>query len=220
METQTLTDSKTTSGLTQTERRKQSERALVEAAISVVAESGVGALTFEVIGEKSGYSRGLVTQRFGSKRGLIDAMIDQLHAQMQSLFVARGIDKLPGLDAILTWTDLYLREVFENERLRTYFKLLAAAVADSTDLRSAFALEHDRVKELLADLIKKGQTEGNVRGDMDADAAATLIGSLQLGISTQLLVDHGTAFEPLLAMSLDSLRRTFAPAARKPTSER
>ncbi len=197
-------------GLTQNERRRQSERALVDAAIAIVAESGVGALTFEAIGEKSGYSRGLVTQRFGSKRGLIDAMIERLHGEMQEMIAARGIETLPGLEAILSWTDLYLREAFHNERLQTYFKLLAASVADDTDLRSAFAGEHERVKAVLAHLIQKGQAGGSIRGEVDIDAVATLIGSLQIGISTQRLVDPETSFEPLLAAVMDSLRQTLA----------
>ena len=197
-------------GLTQNERRKQSERALVDAAVAIVAESGVGALTFEAIGEKSGYSRGLVTQRFGSKRGLIDAMIERLHGEMQGMIAARGIEALPGLDAILSWTDLYLREAFQNERLQSYFKLLAASVADDTDLRSAFAAEHERVKVLLTHLIEKGQAGGSIRAEVDIDAVATLIGSLQIGISTQRLVDPETAFEPLLAAVMDSLHQTLA----------
>lgn len=197
-------------GLTQNERRRQSERALVDAAIAIVAESGVGALTFEAIGEKSGYSRGLVTQRFGSKRGLIDAMIEQLHGEMQTMIAARGIEALPGLEAVLLWTDLYLREVFHNERLQTYFKLLAASVADDADLRSAFAQEHERVKAMLAHLIRKGQTGGSIRPEVDINAVATMIGSLQIGISTQRLVDPKTALEPLLAGVMDSLRQTLA----------
>ena len=197
-------------GLTQTERRRQSERALVDAAIAIVAENGVGALTFEAIGEKSGYSRGLVSQRFGSKRGLIDAMIEQLHGEMQTMIVARGIEVLPGLEAILSWTDLYLREVFHNDRLQSYFKLLAASVADDADLRSAFAQEHERVKALLAHLIRKGQAGGSIRPNVDIDAVATLIGSLQIGISTQRLVDPKTALEPLLRAVVDSLRQTLA----------
>lgn len=212
MVSQALSGSTSASGLTQNERRRQSERALVDAAISIVAESGVGALTFEAIGERSGYSRGLVTQRFGSKRGLIDAMIGQLHAEMQSLSAQRGIDALPGLKAILSWTELYLREVFRDERLQTYFKLLAASVADNTDLRSAFAQEHERVRIMLADLIKKGQAEGGIRTDIDSDAVATLIGSLQMGISTQHLVDPATELEPLLAAAIDGIYQTLAPA--------
>jgi AcrR family transcriptional regulator len=182
----------------------------VDAAIAIVAESGVGALTFEAIGERSGYSRGLVTQRFGSKRGLIDAMIEQLHGEMQAMIAARGIETLSGLEAILSWADLYLREGFHSERLQTYFKLLAASVADDTDLRSAFAAEHARVKTLLAHLIKKGQSGGSIRPEVDIDAVATLIGSLQIGISTQRLVDPETTFEPLLAAVMDSLRQTLA----------
>jgi AcrR family transcriptional regulator len=60
---------------TQAERREDSERGLVKAAIAVTAERGVSAATFEAIGQKGGYSRSLVTRRFGSKQGLIDAVV-------------------------------------------------------------------------------------------------------------------------------------------------
>ena len=60
---------------TQAERRDESGRSLVEAAIAVVARQGVNAATFDAIGRQAGYSRGLATQRFGSKQGLIEAVI-------------------------------------------------------------------------------------------------------------------------------------------------
>ncbi len=59
---------------TQADRREDSERGLVSAAISVTAERGVSAATFEAIGQRGGYSRSLVTRRFDSKQGLIDAV--------------------------------------------------------------------------------------------------------------------------------------------------
>ena len=61
--------------MTQAERRDRSERELIAAAIKVVAEQGVSAATFDMIGREAGFSRGLVTQRFGSKDGLIRALI-------------------------------------------------------------------------------------------------------------------------------------------------
>ena len=51
----------------------------IGAAAQVVADQGVAAATFEAIGRKAGYSRGLATQRFGSKQGLIEALVDSLH---------------------------------------------------------------------------------------------------------------------------------------------
>ncbi len=206
----------TGSRLTQAQRREQSERVLVGAAIAVVAEGGVSAATFETIGQKSGYSRSLVTQRFGSKQGLIDAVIAHLHERMVSLITAARIDEMPGLDAVLAYTDIYLKDLFRSEDVRTYFKLLSSAVADASVLRAAFAAQHEQVRLLLASLVRKGQAEGGIRRDIDADAAALMIGSLQLGISMQLLVDPDMAFEPVRKTSLAMLKLSFASEAGAP----
>src|SRR5246127_4250465 len=88
---------------TQAERRDESERGLVKAVIAVVSEDGVSAATFEAIGQRGGYSRGLVGQRFGSKLGLIEAVIAHLHDQKESFAASGRIDALPGLEALVTY---------------------------------------------------------------------------------------------------------------------
>jgi AcrR family transcriptional regulator len=191
---------------TQAERREQSERELVEAAIAIIGPRGVSAMTFETIGKESGYSRSLVTQRFGSKLGLVQAVIAHLHNKIKLLFAASGIAELAGLDSLLCYTDLYLREVAGSEELRSYFKLLSASVADNDELRSAFAEEHERVRKGLAVLVRQAQSEGSIRKELNPDSVATLIGSLQLGIAMQLLVDPATKLNPLLSAGVSVLR--------------
>lgn len=195
---------------TQAQRREQSGLGLVQAAIAVMARNGVAAATFEAIGRESGYSRSLVTQRFGARKGLIDAVIGQTRDSFQARLTAHGIDALPGLDALLAYMDLYLTELAEEGALRAYFMLLSSAVADLTELREIYALEHERVRQLLAALVVRGQAEGNVRREIDADAAALMIGSMQLGLSMQLLVDPTMDLEPIRATTLGTLRLSFA----------
>src|SRR5260221_13714997 len=76
---------KVATGRTQAERRDESERGVLQAAIAVVADEGVGAVTFDAVGRKGGFSRGLATQRFGSKQGLIEAVIKHLHDRQETL---------------------------------------------------------------------------------------------------------------------------------------
>src|SRR3989338_11006175 len=91
---------------TQAERRDESARNLLRAATEVIAGQGVTAATFEAIGARAGYSRGLATQKFGSKQGLIEALIAWLHARQDEGLSALGVDAMPGLDAVLTYVDL------------------------------------------------------------------------------------------------------------------
>lgn len=194
---------------TQAERRDESGRGLVQAAIGVVADEGVSAATFEAIGRRAGKSRGLVTQRFGSKQGLIEAVIDHLHERQEELLSLHGVDRMPGFEAVLAYVDGYLRDLSRQGEGRAYFMLLSAAVADATSLRAAFAAEHGRVEARLEALLRRGQAEGDIRREIDPAAAALMIGSLLLGLSMQLLVDPDTDVDPIRQTSLATLRLSF-----------
>jgi len=120
-----------------------------------------------------------------------------------------GIDQMPGLDALLADTDLYLRSLSEKGELKAYFMGLPAAVADANSLRAAFAASHEQVRTRLRDYVQKGQAEGCIRPDLDTDAAALMVGSLQLGLSMQLLVDPTMNLDPIRKTSLATLRLSF-----------
>ncbi|WP_334161029.1 TetR/AcrR family transcriptional regulator [Phenylobacterium sp.] len=199
---------------TQAERRDESGRSLVAAAIAVVARDGVSAATFEAIGREAGYSRGLATQRFGSKQQLIEAVIERLHEQQEAALVEHDIDARPGLEAVLAFVDLYLRALADEHEARAYFMLLSAAVADATELRAAFAAEHGRVERRLEALVRRGQAEGDIRREVDPAAAALMIGGLLFGLSMQILVDPATDLDPIRETSLSTLRLAFGAGDR------
>jgi AcrR family transcriptional regulator len=194
---------------TQAERRDGSERGLLQAAIAVVAEEGVGAVTFDAVGRKGSFSRGLATQRFGSKRGLIEAVIRHLHERQEALRGEGRIDDLPGLEAVLAFVDHYLRDLAANDEGRAYFMLLSSAVADASELRAVFAAAHARVERRLEAWVLRGQAEGAIRREIDADAAALMIGSLLFGLSMQLLIDPTVDLDPIRETSLTTLRLSF-----------
>lgn len=197
---------------TQAERRDESERRLLDATARVVAEGGVSAATFDAIGRAAGYSRGLATQKFGSKEGLIEALIADLHAKQDEFLSAHQIGEMPGLEAILAYVDLYLRNLGEQDGGRAYFMLLAGTVAEAAPLRAAFARSHDRVKDRLAALVERGRRGGGIRRDVDPDTAALMVGSLLLGLSVQWLVDPETPLDAIRTMSLETLKLAFAAA--------
>lgn len=174
---------------TQAERRAESERGLLGAAAALVAEEGVAAATLGRVGARAGYSRGLATQKFGSKQGLIEALIAHLHAELETSLSAARPDVLSGRDAVLAFVDLFLREFSDSTETRAYFMLLAGAVADASPLRAAFAASHERVRAILEGLVRRGQADGSIKRDMTAHQAATLVGTLLLGLAVQALVE-------------------------------
>jgi AcrR family transcriptional regulator len=195
---------------TQAERRDESERGLVQAAVALVSEEGVSASTFEAIARRSGYSRGLVGQRFGSKLGLIEAVITYLHGGRESFADAGKLNGLPGLEALLTYADHYLRRLSHMGEVRAYFRLLSWAVADISAFRSEFAAEHDLIRGRFEGWVRQGQAEGHIRPDLDATAAALMVGSQLLGLSIQVLIDPAMDLNPIRATYLETLRQAFS----------
>jgi AcrR family transcriptional regulator len=195
---------------TQAERREESERGLVKAAVAVVSEEGVSASTFEAIARRSGYSRGLVGQRFGSKLGLIEAVIDYLHGGRESFAAAGKLDGLPGLEALLTYADHYIQRLSHMGEVQAYFRLLSWAVADISAFRSVFAAEHRRIGARLEGWVRQGQAEGQIRPHLDPAAVAVMVGSQLLGLSIQVLIEPAMDLDPIRATYLATLRQTFS----------
>lgn len=195
---------------TQAERRDESERRLLGAAAELIVERGIGAATFENVGARAGYSRGLATQKFGSKQGLIEALIAQLQARLDAMLDERDLESLPALEAILAFVDVFLLNLDEDGEIRAYFMLMAGAIADLSEMRAVFATTHVGVERNLEALVLRGQAEGGIRPELDADAAALMVGSLLLGLSMQLLIDPKMNLAPIRETSLAALRQSFA----------
>ncbi len=193
----------------QAERRDESERLLVEATLKVVAEKGVSAATFEEIGRAAGYSRGLATQKFGSKLGLTEAVIAYLHRAREAVLEADHVNEMPAFDAIVYYVESHLRSLSIEHDGRSYFMLLGAAVADANALRGAFAGSHERVRVWLRTQLERGQADGSLRADLDPDAGALMIGSLMLGLSLQWLIDPSMDLEPIRRTSVQTLRQSL-----------
>lgn len=194
----------------QLDRREESGRKLVQAAVALIAEGGINAATFQAIGARSGYSASLVTERFGARRGLIDAIIAYLQDDLDQLLQQVERKRLSGLDALLRYIDLWLVEMAHNSERRAYVMLLSSFVSDPSDIRAVFAAGHERVRLRLAALVRRGQQDGSFRPEFDSNAASLFVGSLQLGLSMQLLVDPSTRIEPLGGTIIDILRQSFA----------
>lgn len=195
---------------TQSERRNQSEAALLKAAVDVIATSGVGGVTFEALGKTGGFSRGLASVRFGSKARLIEAVLRHLHERQETLAREQELDGLPGLDAVMRYVEVNMRDMARRNEARAYFMLLSSSVAEASDMRSTFAATHAEVEEKLHRWVAKGQAEGTIRPELDPQAAALMIGCLMFGLSMQLLVDPLVDFDSVREASLTMLRTSLA----------
>ena len=118
---------------------------MLAAAARVIEGEGFAAATFDRIGEAAGYSRGLASAKFGSKDGLVRAVIAFVQHRLEARTAAAMAD-LESPDAIallLTWTDTLLEVVQTDELVRAYFVMMAAAVGNRAAIRPAFLDAHE-----------------------------------------------------------------------------
>jgi AcrR family transcriptional regulator len=194
----------TTVHRTQQQRRDQAEAALLDAAAELVIEEGVHSLTLARVGERAGYSRGLVTHYFGSKQ----ALLQRLAQATQSGFVP-GLDSLPpGLDRLLRLIDGYIGALGQLRMPNRAFLLLWAEAATAADLARIFGERDEAFRADLRADVCAGIADGTIRPDVCAEEAAVAVLAQLRGIGLQRLVDSP-------AVDTERLRRSVTEHWRR-----
>jgi AcrR family transcriptional regulator len=194
---------------TQAERRETSEQRLLLAAAELIAEEGFAAASLQRIGTRAGYSRGLASQHFGSKDGLVTALIAAVIARSTALLDSRPPAATP-LDAIIAYADVILQQIESDALVRAYWVMMASAIANRLPMQALFLAEHEKVKEQLSALISEGQTRGEIDPYVDAEAAALSVGSTLLGIGMECLLDPALDLPRLRTAALTTIAHSLA----------
>lgn len=182
----------------QAERSADSDIRLLTAAAEIIASEGYLAATLERVGERAGFSRGLASRKYGSKDGLIEAVIWHVsaHVNGQVDLVITGISD--PLEQLLRLFDRFVELAFSDILVRAYFVLFSAMIANRLDTRSVFEKVQTHFGERIAELIGEAQLAGKVSSHVPTHHAAFMVGCLLAGISIE-------------AMKIDPLDRKLDP---------
>jgi AcrR family transcriptional regulator len=199
----------TTARRTQQERREHAETALLNAAAELAVEHGVRSLTLARIGERAGYSRGIVTHHFGSKQ----ALVERLARATQTGFVPGLAGLPPGLDRLLQLIDGYVGALGQVGVLNRAFLLLWAEAATEPELAPIFRERDDAFRADLRDDVRAGIADGTIRPDVTpAEVAVEVVGQLR-GIGLQRLLDPPAVDTGRLRHTVsEHWRRALCPA--------
>ncbi|WP_435644128.1 TetR/AcrR family transcriptional regulator [Streptomyces sp. H49] len=205
----------TTTRRTQQDRRDQAEAALLTAAAELIVEQGVRALTLARIGERAGYSRGIVTHHFGGKQ----ALIEQLARATQTGFVP-GLNDLPaGLDRLLRLIDGYLGELGRTSVFNQAFLLLWAEAATQPELARIFRERDEAFRADLREDIEAGIADGTIDPAIGPEEVAVAIVGQLRGIALQRLLAPGCVDVEQLRRSITGhWRRALSPGMTRPPS--
>ncbi|MDP9615792.1 TetR/AcrR family transcriptional regulator [Streptomyces demainii] len=191
---------------TQQERRDRAEAALLNAAAELVVQHGVRSLTLARVGERAGYSRGIVTHHFGSKQ----ALIERLARATQTGFVPGLEDLPPGLDRLLRLINGYLDALGDIGLMHRAFLLLWAEAATASELTPIFRERDEAFRRDLRSDVAAGIADGDVRLDAEPDGVAVAIVGQLRGVGMQLLLNPHTVDTARLSRTVtDQWRRAL-----------
>jgi AcrR family transcriptional regulator len=191
---------------TQKQRRAETERRVLDAAMALIARSGSRAVTLAEVGEAAGYSRGIVYHHFGSWERLLEAVVDE--AQRFDVPAYQG----DGLDHLVQIIEAYLRNVVRRTpSARAFLQLWGEAIAADPVLAPLFARRDADFRQLLANVVRQGVADGSIRPDANPAAAAVLIVALVRGTGLQLIAQPPVRNVPaLIREATRSVRAAFA----------
>ncbi|MEZ4451242.1 MAG: TetR/AcrR family transcriptional regulator [Nannocystaceae bacterium] len=197
---------------TQEERTAMSEQRMTEAAVGLLVEHGIGGTTLAGIGERAGYSRGLVTHRFGSKAGLLAHVHDSVAAEwLRRVQVVVG--EATGITALQRVLDaLYEFIVDEPQSLRAMYLLRYASIDPGAEYRTNVAKLNRAHVKAMRRWVDEGRASGEIAAEVDANHAALLFASAVDGILYRWLVDPVIPVKELHLL----LREHLARALRAP----
>lgn len=175
---------------------------MLEAAIRAIAGSGFRRLSLREIARESGVESAHLVYYFGSRDGLLQAVIERWDADTQ---VARAAEADP---------DRPLDFLVEHVRLNLYVPGLvhllhsfaAEAIAPSHEAHAFFRRRYALAAKVVSESIAAEQAAGLIPTDLDPAAEAQRLTAVSDGVQLQALLDERVDAVALLAGAVEALR--------------
>lgn len=176
--------------LTQADRAERSTRKLLDAATQLIADQGFSRTSIPQIAEKAGYTQGLVSQRFGSKAGLIQTLARKFQVYFGIERLLPALDDRRGLDAVLTTLETYIDVVLTSDRLgRAYYELYGESITLVPEIHDIFVRADRDFRLFLKEMIDESVEQGEIPKEVDSWALAGLVLSILRGFAMQWVRD-------------------------------
>jgi len=164
-----------------TERQTQ----LADAALRIVARSGLGALSFRAVASEDDCSLGSVQKAFPSKQRMVAAAFTRLRDTSAPLPPGE-----PGRPNLRGWlVDLFIGVLpLDGPRRAAHRQgeVFAQVALLDQDIADAIAESDARLRGLISSLIARGRAEGEIPTWVDPDTAAWAVWALAGGVASQL----------------------------------
>jgi AcrR family transcriptional regulator len=187
--------------------RSVSDDAIFEAVATVVTEVGPSGLTLAAVAERVGLSAPALTQRFGSKRGLLVAFTKREATGVAELFATEREAHDDVLTAIRATLAALPGQITSREGLAHNLAFLQMDLTDP-ELRSHTVSQSRALRAEIAALIAEGIQAGQIARGTSTEALAADLYATYCGAMLTWAIDGTGDLTNWLSEHLD---RTLAP---------
>jgi AcrR family transcriptional regulator len=160
-------------------------RAILSAAVGVLMEKGYARASTLEIATRARVSKRELYAEFGSKRGILEALIDSASTEMQVPLVSAEIGDRHALAAALTAYGIAALATLSNPYVLAMYRLAIAEAPGNTELGEILdASGRAPNRRMLVELVQRGQAAGFLGAGAALDIAreffSLLIGDLMV----------------------------------------
>jgi AcrR family transcriptional regulator len=200
--------------------RPSQRQVLLDAAVELHADGGSRGTSLASIAERAGVTAPAITHHFGSKRGLLLAIVDELDRRDAEVLAPRGGTGLERLDSLRGWT----RAVTADARSTRLAQLRAVLACEALDhdypARDRLIERNRRLRDTIRRVLEAGQSDGSIRVDLDADELAIEIIAAFQGCQLQWLLEPDAVdLVAVVDRYVDRLLVDLSPPADRPSAE-
>jgi len=159
---------------------------MLRAATRLFARQGVSGTSLAEVGLAAGYSRGLPVDRYGSKRGLIEALLESMAAWFEAR-VADTASGNRGIEAVLGRIEAHVDGARKSPlATAALYAIYLESLAATPALRPKVGALLERWRGELAAGLRQARASGEIGGDIDCEQHAAII----LGALRGLIIEH------------------------------
>ena len=191
-------------------QRETRRQQILDAALRCFSRDGFHNTTTADIVREAGLSQGTLYLYFASKEDIVVALADDRH-QGEAYVHALAQSEQDPLQGLKLLVDLYgrsLTDPAEAEQRRVRIQRWAEAQRNPVIYESV-TTGMLAVRQAIARLIERGQKSGQLRPDLNADAAAQAMIAIFQGLTLHVSLGEAIDYSPVADLVGEMLRRAF-----------
>ena len=166
---------------------------ILQAATEVFAEQGFAAVTVAEIADHAGIGKGTVYEYFSSKDELLFAVFEWINEKIFERIRERldeGGSTLQRVQRLLDLGAEITRDQVDMQAVVLDFWAASRGTKSEERYNQACRTTFRAYRRLIADVVREGQANRELRPEVDADAVATMVVAAMDGLGVQIFFDR------------------------------